>query len=76
MDQAIAEYPQGLPTGLLSMESALPFAWVTSDLSKSGVIGDPTVATTAKGDRLLESLAQGWVQVIKDIHIFKQPIQN
>jgi creatinine amidohydrolase len=74
MNQAVKEYPQGLPQdSLLSMEGMLPFAWVTKDLSKSGVIGDPTVATKEKGDRLLESLATGWVQLIKDIYIFKQP---
>ncbi len=74
MDQAVTAYPQGLPeNSLLSMEGMLPFAWVTQDLSKSGVIGDSKVATKEKGDRLLESLAMGWVQVIKDIYKFKQP---
>jgi creatinine amidohydrolase len=74
MDQAVREYPQGLPQdGLLSMEGMLPFAWITKDLSKSGVIGDATVATKEKGDRILESLALGWVKVIKDIYIFRQP---
>ncbi len=76
MEQAVMEYPQNLPeSSLLSMEGALPFAWVTSDLSKSGVIGDATVATKEKGDRLLASLAAGWVQVIRDIYIFRQPTQ-
>jgi creatinine amidohydrolase len=74
MSLAIKEYPQNLPiNSLLSIEGMLPFAWVTHDLSKSGVIGDPTVATKEKGDRLLESLANGWVRLIKDIYIFKQP---
>ncbi len=76
MERAIAEYPQGLPDdSLLSMEGKLPFAWATRDLSKSGVLGDPTTATTEKGDRILESLADGWVQAIKDIHRFRQPQQ-
>jgi creatinine amidohydrolase len=74
MDQAIAEYPQGLPTNsLLSMEGANPFAWVTRDLTRSGVLGDPTTATKEKGDRILESLADGWAQLITDIHTFQQP---
>ncbi len=74
MSLALKEYPQNLPQdSLLSIEGMLPFAWVTQDLSKSGVIGDPTVATKEKGDRLLESLAMGWVRLIKDIYIFKQP---
>ncbi|AFY74404.1 uncharacterized protein, putative amidase [Synechococcus sp. PCC 7502] len=74
MTQAVMEYPQGFPTNnLLSLEGKLPFAWTVQELSKSGVIGDPTVATKAKGDRLLQSLATGWIQVIKDIYFFTQP---
>jgi creatinine amidohydrolase len=74
MDRAVSEYPQGLPQdSSLSMEGMLPFAWSTQDLSKSGVIGDATVATTEKGDRLLETLSSGWIRTIKDIYKFKQP---
>ncbi|NMG06014.1 creatininase family protein [Brasilonema sp. UFV-L1] len=74
MESAVAEYPPELPEGsLLSMEGKLSFAWATRDLSKSGVVGDPTVATKEKGDRILESVSDGWVQVIKDIYVFQQP---
>ncbi|MEL7077725.1 MAG: creatininase family protein [Cyanobacteria bacterium J06648_1] len=74
MNQAVKEYPQGLPAdSLLDMEGKLPFAWLTRELSQSGVMGDATVATRDKGDRLLESLASGWVQVIQDVYKFKQP---
>lgn len=74
MERAVAEYPQGLPEdSLLSMEGKLPFAWVMRDLTKSGVLGDATVATREKGDRLLESVSDGWVMVIQDIYKFRQP---
>lgn len=74
MDKATKEYPHGLPMdSLLSMEGKLPFAWTTRDLSRSGVLGDPTTATVEKGDRFLAALVQGWVQVISDIHRFQQP---
>jgi creatinine amidohydrolase len=74
MEAAIAEYPQGLPAAsLLSLEGNLPFAWTTRDLSRSGVLGDPTVATLEKGDRILDSVSDGWVKVIQDIHKFQQP---
>jgi creatinine amidohydrolase len=74
MDLAVTEYPHGLPlNSLLSMEGACPFAWVTRDLSQSGVLGDATVATQAKGDRILDSLADGWAQLIRDIYHFQQP---
>ncbi|WAL60322.1 creatininase family protein [Thermocoleostomius sinensis A174] len=74
MEQAATEYPQELPqSSVLSMEGQLPFAWTTRDLSQSGVLGDPTVATKEKGDRFLEALTTGWVQVIQDIYHFQQP---
>jgi creatinine amidohydrolase len=74
MERAVAEYPQGLPEdSLLSMEGQLPFAWLTRDVSHSGVMGDATVATKEKGDRILESLADGWAQALQDIYKFRQP---
>lgn len=74
MEQAKAEFPQNLPTdSWLTMEGALPFAWVTRDLSASGVLGDPTLATVDKGDRLLASLATSWAIAIEDIYRFRQP---
>lgn len=74
MEAAVAEYPPSLPeASLLSMEGKLPFAWTTRDLSRSGVLGDPTVATREKGDRILDSVSDGWVKVIHDIYKFQQP---
>ncbi|MGK7930663.1 MAG: creatininase family protein [Microcystaceae cyanobacterium] len=75
MEKAVKEYPQGLPqNSLLSMEGKLPFAWLTNELSQSGVIGDATVASKEKGDKLLASLAESWQQVIKDVYQFEQPL--
>lgn len=74
MELAVKEYPPDLPQdSVLSMEGKLPFAWTTRDLSRSGVLGDPTVASRDKGDRFLTALVQGWVQVIRDIYTFQQP---
>jgi creatinine amidohydrolase len=74
MSQAVKEYPHNLPeNSLLSMEGKLPFAWLTHELTQSGVMGDATVATKEKGDRLLESLANGWVRAIEDVYKFRQP---
>ena len=72
MERAAAEYPPE-PEGLLSLERKLPIPWVTRDLSKSGVIGDPCPATKEKGDRILDSLAAGWVQVIQEVYEFRPP---
>lgn len=77
MDKAVKEYPTDLPKdSLLTMEGRLRFAWLTQELSISGVIGDATTATKEKGDRLLESLSDGWVQVIQDVYKFRQPQQT
>ncbi|NHC33398.1 creatininase family protein [Scytonema millei] len=74
MEAAVKEYPHGLPeNSLLSMEGKLPFAWATRDLTQTGILGDPTIATKEKGDRILASVADGWVQVIADIYAFQQP---
>lgn len=73
-EKAVREFPQGLPSdSVLSMEGKLPFAWVTRDLSISGVLGDATVATEDKGTRLLESVVDSWVKAIADIYKFQQP---
>jgi len=74
MEKAVNEFPKGLPEdSLLSMEGKLPFAWLTREISKSGVLGDATSATQEKGDHLLESVCDSWVKVIKDIDKFEQP---
>lgn len=74
MEQAVREYPQNLPeNSVLSMEGNLPFAWLTHELTQSGIMGDATTATQEKGDRLVESLARSWVKVIEDVYKFQQP---
>lgn len=76
MNLAVKEYPQNLSQdSLLSMEGKLPFAWLTSEISSSGVIGDATLASKEKGELILESLANGWVEVIQDVYRFSNPTQ-
>ena len=77
MNRAVCAYPPSLPADrLLSLEGKIPFAWLTHELSQSGVIGDATTATQEKGDQLLDSLANGWKQVLEDIYYFDQPSIN
>ena len=38
----------------------MPNAWLTHDLSSSGVIGDPSQANGAQGEALQQRLVQGW----------------
>jgi creatinine amidohydrolase/Fe(II)-dependent formamide hydrolase-like protein len=48
VDAAIGRSPaEGIATAVIGK---LPFAWVTRDLSQSGVLGDATTATKEKGD--------------------------
>ncbi len=71
MDLAVKEYPRNLPqNSLLSMEGSLPFSWLTREVSTTGTMGDATTASKDKGDHILESLAQGWVQAITEVYHF------
>jgi len=72
MDKTVRELPNSFPPGsLLSLEGRLPTAWVMSDLSQSGVVGDATVATAEKGEAILASVAAGWVKVFEEIYRFE-----
>ena len=72
MERAVKEYPPAQKS-LLSLEGALPFSWTTRDISKSGVVGDATVATAAKGEKILADVAAGWVTVLEEIYRFEPP---
>ncbi|CAK6692097.1 creatininase family protein [Synechococcus sp. CCY9201] len=50
---------QAPPTGW-SLEGAAPSAWLSRDLSRSGVIGDPGEASGELGQELFERLVAGW----------------
>jgi creatinine amidohydrolase len=43
-----------------SLEGAAPTAWLTSDLSDTGVIGDPGGSTADLGQQLAQRLVDGW----------------
>ncbi|MFM7169392.1 MAG: creatininase family protein [Cyanobium sp.] len=55
------EPPIGPPEGW-SWEGKAPTAWLTQDLSRSGVIGDPSQASTALGEELFACLVSTWEQ--------------
>jgi creatinine amidohydrolase len=59
MKRAVCEYPARLddPGELRPGNAPATFAWMTSDISSSGVMGDATKATAAKGRRWLEAAA-------------------
>jgi creatinine amidohydrolase len=43
-----------------SLEGQAPCAWLTRELSSSGVIGDPAGASAELGQALFEALVEGW----------------
>jgi creatinine amidohydrolase len=57
----------GTPPPGWSLEGALPTAWLTRDLSASGVIGDPSEANAALGARLATCLVEGWCRLLQDL---------
>ncbi len=60
-----ADGPSGCntPAGW-SLEGACPTAWLTHELSSSGVIGDPQGATAGLGEALAERLVTGWCELL------------
>jgi creatinine amidohydrolase len=67
MSEARACYPARLEDpGELRPEAApATFAWVTRDLSPTGILGDATAATAAKGERWLQLGAEGYARAIE-----------
>lgn len=68
-ERAVAEYPPPR-SARLTPEGALPYAWLTADLTRSGVIGDPTTASPEKGRRWLDLLGAGWADVFAELCAF------
>ena len=66
MEYAVAEYPP-VTSGRLRPEGALSQAWLTQDLSRSGVIGDPTTASVEKGHLWLQRLGSTWAGVLDEL---------
>lgn len=48
-----------------SLEGAVPCAWLTADLSDSGVIGNPEGAAPELGEQLAERLVSGWCDLFE-----------
>ena len=50
-----------------SLEGNAPTAWLTEDLSKSGVIGDSRGANESLGEKLKELLINHWFKLIMNL---------
>jgi creatinine amidohydrolase len=69
MAKAVCEYPAKLTDpGELRPESApATYSWVTKDVSKSGVLGDATVATKEKGQLWLNAQSAALARRIEEL---------
>ena len=50
-----------------SLEGAAPCAWLTKDLSHSGVIGDSNDSTSNLGEQLEKALVDHWVEMLSNL---------
>lgn len=57
----------------LSLEGAVPTAWVTDDLSLSGVLGDATAADPEDGMRIVERQTADLAEALLEIRGFEFP---
>jgi creatinine amidohydrolase len=69
MSKAVCEYPAQLsdPGELRPEDAPAMFSWATEDVSKSGVMGDATVATHEKGRRWLEAQSAALARRIEEL---------
>jgi creatinine amidohydrolase len=54
----------------LSAQRPAPFAWQTQDLHPSGAVGDATLASAEKGERLIENGARAFCELLADVEKF------
>jgi creatinine amidohydrolase len=69
MSKAVCEFPARIddPGEVRPVAAPGLVAWVSRDVSKSGVMGDATAATAAKGERWLEQGAAALAEAIGEI---------
>jgi creatinine amidohydrolase len=54
----------------LSPQRPAPFAWQAQDLHPSGAVGDATMASAEKGERLIEHGARAFCELLADVDKF------
>ena len=54
----------------LSTQRPAPFAWQTQDLNPSGAVGNATLASAEKGERLIDHGARRFVELLDDVDKF------
>ena len=59
--------PDAKSKNVISYEKNIKRAWNTTDLTKSGIIGDPTKSTSLKGKKILEITSNTLEKIINGI---------
>jgi creatinine amidohydrolase len=54
----------------LSTQRPAPFAWQAQDLNASGAVGNATLASAEKGERLIAHGAQRFIELLADVDKF------
>jgi creatinine amidohydrolase len=54
----------------LSAQRPAPFAWQAQDLHPSGAVGNATLASAEKGERLIDHGARAFVELLEDVDKF------
>ena len=74
LDRRIGEVPV-VPEGfaLPTMPSGVPFAWLTSDFSESGVCGNNETASREKGEQIVEIVVSRLAEALEAICRFEMP---
>ncbi len=67
-EKSLATPPSGW-----SLEGAAPWAWLTKDLSDSGVIGDSRASSKSLGNELEKALIEHWVNLLTNLMESKWP---
>lgn len=75
MDEAKRSIPERFPCPTLSAGRPAA-AWCARDLTDTGVIGDPTRATTSQGAALVAELAASWARAITEVYQMKWPSKH
>ncbi len=57
----------------LTLEGAVPTAWLTRDLTSTGVIGDPSGASAAEGRRIIDHRVTALAAALTEIVTFEFP---
>ena len=60
--------PDAKSKNIITYEKNIKRAWNTTDISKSGIIGDPTKASALKGKKILEVTSNNLKKIITEMN--------